>query len=133
MAKDFRFNRSELLAIKVGDANGEVLDLSTIKISDVNDDTEHLRFGQDIFDISIAKNGTIETIFDDILKYNKTSLSLNTELNTGDLIYVNTENTGVFAVKKYLKNLNFVVVNNDQVQGIESKGDYNNDFNNDFL
>ncbi len=87
--------------------------------------------GQSLFDICLQEFGTLEEIF---TLANDNDLNLNSKLVAGRELVVNKTNVGDENIKNFvvLKNLTF---NNDQGDGAPPLlgGDYNNDFNNDFL
>ena len=85
------------------------------------------KHGQNIIDVAVQNFGTIENIFDMLQDNN---LSLNSELKSGQFILAKTEGKGDNSVKNYvlLKNYSF---NNAQFK--VATGDYNTDFNNDYL
>ena len=87
--------------------------------------------GQDIFDVVIQKFGTLENVFD-FLTDNPT-LDINSPLASGDRLQINNTNKGLVRQKQWFKNRTFIVVNADEQDLTTLPGDYNNDYNEDYL
>ena len=87
--------------------------------------------GQDIFDVVIQRFGQIDNIFD--LLADNPSLSINSRLSSGDELTINNEEKGELRIKTLIQNINFVVMNADEEALATLGGDYNDDYNDDFL
>jgi len=87
--------------------------------------------GQSIFDVIIQEYGDIANTFDFMAE--NPNLTLNTNLTAGEYVKVDTEEKGVSDVKDKIRQENFKVVNSQQIDSETALGDFNNDFNNDYL
>lgn len=92
--------------------------------------TIEIREGQDIFDVTIQKFGTLENLFD-FLKEND-DITINSSLSSGQKVIINNTDKGLLNEKEFFSSRRFVVTNADADAIAETVGDYNNDFNNDF-
>ena len=83
--------------------------------------------GQNIFDVTTQKFGTLENLFDFL---SDNDLFLNTKLKSGQEILINNSNKGDENVKSFVS-LNALIFNNNQGRSLPPVfgGDYNNDYN----
>lgn len=86
--------------------------------------------GQDIFDVLLQNFGDIESGLFPTLKTN--GLNINTRTLFGEELTLNNEGVGVEKVKNYFLTSNFTTNNSDELTFIKF-GDFNSDFNKDFL
>lgn len=87
--------------------------------------------GQNIFDIQVQEFGSLEDLF---ILLNDNSLSVNEKLVSGQDLVVNKTNVGDEDVKKFVV-LKDITMHNAQGQKVPPllAGDYNGDFNIDYL
>lgn len=86
--------------------------------------------GQDIFDVAIQNYGDA-TFYLDVITSN--NLNADSFIAPAQELTVNNENQGDKQVKDYYKKINFIVVNGSFEDIHSSAGDYNTDFNDDYL
>ncbi len=87
--------------------------------------------GQNVFDIVSQEFGTLEQLF---TLLNDNNLAVNTKLISGQELVVNKINVGDENVKNFVT-LQNITMNNDQGEKVPPllSGDYNSDYNNDYL
>ena len=87
-------------------------------------------YGQTILDVSLQKFGSIESLFDLIAD---NGLNLNSNLQAGQMMTVNTTSKGDEKIKNFV-NLNAIKYINGAIETMPPLygGDYNGDYNNDY-
>jgi len=84
---------------------------------------------QNIFDVCLQHYGTLDYLFQ-LLSDN--NLDLNSTLSSGQILTINNNLLGNELIKRTIIKKNIIFVN-EQLTLFQTSGDYNNDFNDDFL